>query len=109
MKAYWKNIVGKYGLYDHLHLSHEVVQAKWIAEQQIWRVDIRDMRSGLIQVQYANVVISAIGIVHAPNHPEELQGLQDTFKGDHFHSARWRHDISLHNKRVAVIGNGCSA
>jgi cation diffusion facilitator CzcD-associated flavoprotein CzcO len=43
-----------------------------------------------------------------PFFPDNLKGLE-TFKGDLFHSARWRHDVSLEEKRVGVIGNGCSA
>ena len=31
------------------------------------------------------------------------------FKGPAFHSARWRHDVDLTGKRVAVIGTGASA
>jgi 4-hydroxyacetophenone monooxygenase len=33
----------------------------------------------------------------------------ETFEGPSFHSARWRHDIDLAGKRVAVIGTGASA
>jgi cation diffusion facilitator CzcD-associated flavoprotein CzcO len=33
----------------------------------------------------------------------------DTFRGEIFHSATWRQDVSLKGKRVVVIGNGCSA
>ena len=33
----------------------------------------------------------------------------DTFAGPVFHTARWRHDVDLAGKRVAVIGTGCSA
>ena len=40
--------------------------------------------------------------------PPSLKGLKD-FQGERFHSARWRHDVSLANKRVGIIGNGCSA
>ena len=29
--------------------------------------------------------------------------------GPAFHTARWRHDLSLEGLRVAVIGTGCSA
>ncbi len=32
-----------------------------------------------------------------------------TFAGPAFHSARWRHDVDLTGKRVAVIGTGASA
>ena len=34
---------------------------------------------------------------------------QDNYTGESFHSARWRHDIDLTDKKVAVIGTGCSA
>jgi cation diffusion facilitator CzcD-associated flavoprotein CzcO len=37
-----------------------------------------------------------------------LQGIE-TFKGEVFHSARWRHDVDLRGKRVGVLGNGSSA
>ena len=33
----------------------------------------------------------------------------DSFAGPAFHTARWRHDVDLAGKRVAVIGTGCSA
>lgn len=33
----------------------------------------------------------------------------ETFTGTTFHSARWNHEIDLTGKRVAVVGNGCSA
>src|SRR5204863_6697534 len=34
---------------------------------------------------------------------------RDRYAGESFHSARWRHDIDLSDKRVAVIGTGASA
>jgi cation diffusion facilitator CzcD-associated flavoprotein CzcO len=37
-----------------------------------------------------------------------LEGL-DSFEGPSFHTARWRHDVDLAGKRVAVVGTGCSA
>ncbi|MFB3105451.1 MAG: flavin-containing monooxygenase, partial [Pseudomonadales bacterium] len=55
----------------------------------------------------ANVLISAVGQLNRPNMPD-IEGL-DTFEGPLFHSARWRHEVDLHDKRVAVIGSGCSA
>ena len=33
----------------------------------------------------------------------------DGFAGPTFHTARWRHDVDLAGKRVAVVGTGCSA
>jgi cation diffusion facilitator CzcD-associated flavoprotein CzcO len=32
----------------------------------------------------------------------------DEFEGPAFHTARWRHDVDLTGKRVAMLGTGCS-
>jgi cation diffusion facilitator CzcD-associated flavoprotein CzcO len=37
-----------------------------------------------------------------------IPGLE-TFEGPAFHTARWRHEVELAGKRVAVVGTGCSA
>lgn len=55
----------------------------------------------------ADVLITACGQLNTPAVPP-LPGL-DTFGGPAFHTARWRHDVALQGKRVAVIGTGCSA
>lgn len=45
--------------------------------------------------------------MHEPVIPN-VKGLKD-FEGEIFHSSRWRHDVDLTGKRVAVIGTGASA
>ncbi len=55
----------------------------------------------------AKAVISAVGQLNQPRCPTS-PGVDD-FKGPAFHSARWRHDVDLKGKRVAVIGTGASA
>ena len=54
-----------------------------------------------------DILILAIGFLAIPN-ACTIPGA-DTFKGDIFHSARWNHGVSLTNKNVVIIGNGCSA
>lgn len=69
--------------------------------------------SGLWQIQLADRtvqarhVVAATGGLHIPNVPN-FAGL-DTFDGIAFHSARWREDLDLSDKRIAVIGSGASA
>ncbi len=48
-----------------------------------------------------------MGGLYEPMIPQ-VEGLE-TFDGPVFHSARWRHDVDLTGKRVAVIGTGASA
>ena len=40
--------------------------------------------------------------------PPDIPGIDD-YQGIKFHSARWRHDVDLSHKRVAVFGLGSSA
>ena len=48
-----------------------------------------------------------MGQLNQPKIPD-FKG-RDTFKGPAFHTARWRHDVDLTGKRVAVIGTGATA
>ena len=58
--------------------------------------------------QVVEVIVSAAGGFMSPAYPKDVPGKEE-FKGVHFHSARWRHDVTLAGKRVGVIGNACSA
>jgi cation diffusion facilitator CzcD-associated flavoprotein CzcO len=55
----------------------------------------------------ADVVVSAVGQLSNPAVPQ-IHGA-GSFAGPVFHSARWRHDVDLTGKRVAVVGTGASA
>jgi cation diffusion facilitator CzcD-associated flavoprotein CzcO len=74
----------------------------------MYHITVQDVLSGAISVTNAEVVVSAIGILEVPRYPPGLKGISD-YKGETFHSARWNHSCDLSGKRVAVIGNGCSA
>ena len=58
-------------------------------------------------VYEANVVVHAAGMLHHPKYPD-LPGLED-FEGVKVHSARWDRSLDLTDKRVSIIGTGCSA
>ena len=53
------------------------------------------------------MLLTACGQLSVPTVPA-LPGL-DSFEGPAFHTARWRHDVDLAGRRVAVVGTGCSA
>jgi cation diffusion facilitator CzcD-associated flavoprotein CzcO len=48
-----------------------------------------------------------MGGLHQPAWPDSAG--RDVFAGESFHTARWRRDVDLTGKRVAVIGTGASA
>lgn len=83
-------------------------KATWDDAAQQYQVEFKTSKDETFYVK-CDVLVSCIGGFSTPlDKPRGMKGIDD-FKGQIFHSARWRHDISLKNKRVAVIGNGCSA
>ncbi|KAF8495884.1 FAD/NAD-P-binding domain-containing protein [Russula emetica] len=104
---YMHGVVDKYGLRTHCQFHTSVDKAEWDADKNMWRIETRDVRTGKKQLSHATVLVSAIGILVVPRIPK-LQGIE-SFKGEVFHSARWRHDVDLRGKRVGVLGNGSSA
>ncbi|KAJ7165464.1 hypothetical protein C8R43DRAFT_986451 [Mycena crocata] len=105
--TYWKALVAKYELYPHIAFNQRVVSADWNPQKHIYELEIDDVPSGIRTTTTARVLLSAVGILTMPNIPA-IPGLK-AFKGEIFHTARWRKDVSLHGKRVALIGSGTSA
>nr|WP_300017345.1 NAD(P)/FAD-dependent oxidoreductase [Pseudonocardia sp.] len=83
-------------------LNTEVTEARWDDSRAVWRLDLAD--GGSLET---DVLVPACGQLSVPATPR-IPGL-DSFPGPVFHSARWRHDVDLAGKRVAVIGTGASA
>ncbi|KAI0311991.1 FAD/NAD-P-binding domain-containing protein [Amylostereum chailletii] len=103
---YLSSIVTKYGLRSHCVLNTVVDSADWDTTHNLWIVQTRNTQSREITFTRAKIVIAAIGVLADPHIPKYLGS--ESFKGPTFHSARWRNDVDLHGKRVAIIGNGSS-
>lgn len=104
---YMRGVAEKRGIRKHCRFHTSVDKAEWDASANLWRLEIRDVRTGEKHMSHATALISAIGVLVIPSFPK-LQGIE-SFKGEVFHSARWNHDVDLHGKRVGVVGNGSSA
>ena len=105
--------VGEYfGLYDDALFQTRVREARWLEEEQRWRVTTNrgdDLR--------ARFLIQATGPANRPKLPA-IPGI-DSFEGHSFHTSRWDYDYTggdhrggltkLGDKRVAVIGTGATA
>lgn len=85
----------------HVRFEHEVLEARWDDEAQVWEIDTN--RGTWI----ARKLIAAHGGLAQPAFPD-LAGL-DSFSGTVMHSAAWDPEVSLEGKRVAVVGTGASA
>jgi cation diffusion facilitator CzcD-associated flavoprotein CzcO len=101
IQAYLEEIASRYGVRDRIRTSTEVLSARWDESRDTW---VLETTAGTHE---ANVLVTACGQLSVPTVPP-IPGL-DSFAGPAFHTARWRHDVDLTGKRVAVIGTGCSA
>ena len=100
IKAYLERVVRDEGVEQMFRFNSEVRSATW-DDSGHW---VLDTGTG---EHVADVLITACGQLSTPKYPD-IDGL-DRFEGPAFHTAKWRHDVDLAGKRVAVIGTGCSA
>jgi len=100
IKAYLERVVREQGVEPMFRFNSEVRSAAW-DDRGHW---VLDTATG---EHVADVLITACGQLSTPKYPD-IDGL-DQFEGPAFHTAKWRHDVELARKRVAVIGTGCSA
>ncbi|EQB53512.1 hypothetical protein CGLO_06760 [Colletotrichum gloeosporioides Cg-14] len=103
---YLHDTADKFGIRPHVQLNTEVVKATWVSEKNLWRVDLKDMKTGHTFSSEAEMLVSCVGTISIPrecNIPNH-----EVYQGTLFHSARWDHSFQYEEKRVAVVGNGCS-
>ena len=101
---YCERCVDRYGLAPYLYLEHEVSSASYgeTSDGTRWTVELADGTS-----LRADLVVSGLGGLHLPKHPD-IDGLE-SFTGKRFHTAEWDHGHSLKGKKVALLGTGASA
>lgn len=103
---YLHRCVDVYGIRHRLHFGLDVVSSSWNHDEQAWTTVAR-RNDGSTVVHRSSMVISAVGLLNRPKLPT-IAGLE-TYSGEIFHTARWRHDVDLTGRRVALIGTGASA
>ncbi|KAI6828052.1 monooxygenase [Hortaea werneckii] len=104
---YMEDTVDKFGLRPHIHGSVECLGAKWMGEEGHWAVNFKDWQTGITFTRTATLLISAVGGISVPR-DVHFDGME-SFRGPMFHTARWDHNVDYKDKRIAVIGSGCSS
>ncbi|MEU8634523.1 NAD(P)/FAD-dependent oxidoreductase [Amycolatopsis sp. NPDC048633] len=99
---YMREVADKYDLRRFVRFGQEMTGARWDGDENRWHVATRGGDEFV-----AGALVAGVGALHLPMVPE-LPGIEN-FAGPAFHSARWRHDVDLAGKKVAVIGTGASA
>ena len=102
LRAYAEHCVRKYGLRPKIRFNTEVLDARFVDREGLWRVALASGESVT-----SRFLINASGVLTTPKSPD-IDGV-DTFAGHTVHTARWDHDLELAGKRVAIIGTGASA
>ncbi len=101
IQDYLEDVARRHGVLERVRTGTEVKRATWDADRARW---VLDTSAGEHE---ADVLVTACGQLSIPRVPP-IPGLDD-FAGPAFHTARWRHDVELAGRRVAVLGTGCSA
>ncbi|MDQ7805016.1 NAD(P)/FAD-dependent oxidoreductase [Amycolatopsis sp. A133] len=99
---YMREVADKHDLRRFVRFGQEMTGARWDAEENRWHVATRGGDEFV-----GTALVAGVGALHLPMVPE-LPGIEK-FEGPAYHSARWRHDVDLKGKKVAVIGTGASA
>jgi cation diffusion facilitator CzcD-associated flavoprotein CzcO len=99
IQAYLEHVARRYGVAERIRTGTEVTRASW--DGGSWLVETS------AGTHATDMLLTACGQLSVPSVPA-IPGL-DAFAGPSFHTARWRHDVDLAGKSVAVVGTGCSA
>jgi cation diffusion facilitator CzcD-associated flavoprotein CzcO len=98
---YLRDCARSEGLLPSIRFSTELLEARWDAGQNLWRLATS---GGDFTARF---LVTAAGRLSEPRLPE-VPGLE-SFAGATFHTAAWRHDTTLEGARVGVVGTGASA
>jgi 4-hydroxyacetophenone monooxygenase len=104
-EKYFNWIADNFDVRGDIEFNTEVKSVTWDEDAKVWEIEAVSPTGPW--VRRFNAVMTAVGFLSRPNVPD-LEGAED-FKGEMFHTARWPSDLDLTDKRVAVIGSGCTS
>lgn len=104
--AYLEGVADKYDLRRRMAFGVEVRRAEWDEARARWRLTVVRLEDGSESAHECQFLFGATGQLVRPRELD-VPGA-DSFRGEIFHSARWRQDVDLTGKRVVVFGNGCT-
>ena len=121
IRDYANLIAEKYNIVNSAVFLTKAEELRWDEECKTWQVALsqqrKDQAPQKLKIQ-AQFVATVNGVLNWPKLPG-LPGILD-YKGDTFHSSRWDYSLTggspsdpslvkLKDKRVAIVGTGCSA
>jgi len=103
IQKYMNDCADRFAIRTNIQFGKQVSSARFDAVRKVWRIETNNGA----EVFEARSLVMGVGGLSRPQMPK-IDGIK-SFKGELFHTARWRHDISLEGKRVGIIGTGASA
>jgi 4-hydroxyacetophenone monooxygenase len=103
-QRYFDWVADTFGVRSRIVFNTEVMSVTWDDAASRWEIIAKGPDGE--RVWRPNAVVTAVGMLSRPTIPP-FEGMGD-FAGPSFHTARWAEDLDLSDKRVAVIGTGCS-
>lgn len=103
--SYLEKLAVDFDIYSTIKYDVSWESAKWQQETSTWHLNLRVGQTGEMIEHECKILISAVGRLVIPN-SFQMPGTED-FQGQIVHSARWKSDITVKDKSVVVVGNGC--
>ncbi|KAK3395648.1 hypothetical protein B0T20DRAFT_509394 [Sordaria brevicollis] len=107
IQKYLQDVAERFGATRFIKLSHQVQECVWDDGEKKWQIKVKNLVTGEVFTDSAHVLITARGQLSEPRWPD-IEGI-DKFEGKKMHSGAWDKSYDLHNKKIAVVGNGSSA
>ncbi|KAK0353916.1 hypothetical protein LTR91_008251 [Friedmanniomyces endolithicus] len=104
--AYLQTVAKENDYYRYIKFKHEISKAAWSDEDAMWALSVKDLTTGDSFEDMVHLFLEFNGPVSNPR-LTPIAGIND-FKGEVVHPAYWSDKTSVDNKRVALIGYGCS-
>ncbi|MBN8829608.1 MAG: NAD(P)/FAD-dependent oxidoreductase [Sphingomonadales bacterium] len=103
-QAYFDWVADEFGLRDEIVFETEVTALSWDDQAAMW--DVETVGPNGRATHRSNAVITSVGFLNRPNIPQ-IEGME-RFEGPSWHTVHWPEGMDLSDKRVAVVGTGCT-
>ncbi|MBT2186852.1 NAD(P)/FAD-dependent oxidoreductase [Sphingobium sp. H33] len=103
-QAYFDWVADEFGLRDEIIFNTEVTALTWDEQASMWEIEAIGPNGK--ETHRSNAVITSVGFLNRPNIPQ-IEGME-TFGGPSWHTVHWPEGADLADKRVAVVGTGCT-
>ncbi|KXX78294.1 putative sterigmatocystin biosynthesis monooxygenase stcW [Madurella mycetomatis] len=107
IQQYLEGVAERFGATRFIKTSHKVEHCEWDDTQKRWKIKVRNLSTGEMVEDAANVLVTARGQLNDMSWPD-IPGLNE-FQEKIMHSGDWDTTYDFRNKKIGIIGNGSSA